>query len=71
MSLPGLGAMLLGANAGLAPLVILGVVLLGLAAAFGMALSGVYQAALYRYATLGQASPEYFQPGLLEDSFRR
>lgn len=71
LTLPGLGVMFLGANAGLAPLVIVGVLLLGLAAAFGMALSGVYQAALYRYATLGEANAQYYEPGVLQDSFRR
>ncbi len=69
LSLPGLAVLWL--SQGNIALLVLGAVLLGAAAAVGMALSGAYQAALYRYATLGETHNEYFEPGLLENSFHR
>jgi len=69
LSLPGVGLFYLAQSTDSLALGILGGILLGLGAAFGMALSGVYQAALYRYATVGETHNEYFKPGVLENSF--
>ena len=71
LALPGLALLYLGANADSIVIAGVGIVLVGVAAAFGMALSGVYQAALYRYATLSETHNEYFQAGDLENAFHR
>ena len=71
LSLPGIGLLYLGANGELLALMVLGAVLLAAAAALSMALSGAYQAALYRYATIGETHNEYFEPGILENTFHR
>jgi hypothetical protein len=46
-----------------------GVLAIGLLVALGSAMSGVFNAALYRYATVGEA-PGVFQPEDLQGSFR-
>jgi Family of unknown function (DUF6159) len=46
-----------------------GVILVAVMAAVGSALSGVYNAALYRYATSGEAGGA-FQPADLQGAFR-
>ncbi len=69
LSLPGVGLLYLGANIESGAVMALGVCLAVLAAAFSMALSGAYQAALYRYATYGETNAQYFPAGTLEGSF--
>jgi hypothetical protein len=59
----GLGALYLPLGVGFAVLAI------GLLVALGSAMSGVFNAALYRYATVGEA-PGGFQPEDLQGSFR-
>jgi hypothetical protein len=49
--------------------VVLGVLVIGTVVAIGSALSGVFQAALYRFATTGQAGGD-FAPQDLQSSFR-
>ena len=57
---------LVGALGALAPIlaVVVGVAVLGLLAAVGATLSGVFNAALYRYATTGETSAEFSESDL-------